>query len=471
MSLQRVPAYQTRRARQSRAIDTHLSGQRLILIRTIWIALVGCILVYFFASLPETFLTIHQPCVGDWCTNATGRLTASQIHSLVKAGISLDAYAWSFLIFTGVTSLVWFAVAGILFWRKSDDWMVLLVALMLIIVGADSITNTLLYSSSFWRYVEYVMYFSVSQTIFLTLALFPNGRFVPRWSFCFTLLNTVIYTVCYLLFLRPLRVPGWALDNSPVNAVTFFGSWTVLTLAQLYRYFRVSSLVERQQTKWAALGFSLILILGLVTLFLESYLARVNGLLYALGNISLSQLILLPLPLSIGFAMLRSHLWDIDIIINKALVYGLLTALLAAVYACLIIVLQFLLGGIIKQNNDVAIVVSTLAIATLFLPLRRCIQRVIDRRFYRRKYDAARTLQAFTATLRNEVDLTTLSEHLLGVVEETMQPAHVSLWLSKSSAEGSSCTKHLKKLNISKNCLSGVRILRCAQNDSQDDFE
>jgi len=127
-------------------------------------------------------VTLHQPCTGAWCTNATGRLTASQMQSLLQAGISLDAYAWSWIIFTGVTALVWFAVGGILFWRKSDDWMVLLVALMLISVGADNITNTLLYSSSLWRIPEHALYLIVSLTILSTVALFPNGRFVPRWS-------------------------------------------------------------------------------------------------------------------------------------------------------------------------------------------------------------------------------------------------------------------------------------------------
>jgi hypothetical protein len=135
------------------------------------------------------------------------------------------------------------------------------------------------------------------------------------------------------------------------------------------------------------------------------------------------------IPVSIGFAIMRYRLYDIDLLINRTLVYGALTLTLALVYAALIIGLQSLLGAIIRQNNDVAIVVSTLAIAALFQPLRHRIQVVIDRRFYRRKYDAAKILAAFSTTLRNEVDLATLSEHLVTVVEETMQPAHVSLWL------------------------------------------
>ena len=430
MSMRSVPAHPTGRARLGRAAGTRLSGRWLILARVIWIALVVCILAYFIASLPETFVTLHQPCTGAWCTNATGRLTASQLQSLLQTGISLDAYAWSWIVFTGVTALVWFAVGGILFWRKSDDWMVLLVALMLISVGADNITNTLLYSSSLWRIPEHGLYLIVSLTILSTVALFPNGRFVPRWSLWVTLVYPT-YILCYLLFLRPLRIPGWALYYSPINAAAWFGSWTILTLAQLYRYFRVSNAVERQQTKWVALGFFVVLVAGLVAVNLGGYLStQHNGSLYALFSPGFSIFSLL-LPLSIGLAMLRSRLWDIDIIINRTLVYGVLTISLALVYVGLVIGLESLVRLFTGQasQSPVVIVASTLAIAALFRPLRRRLQIIIDRRFYRHKYDAAKTLEAFSATLRNEVDLAALREHLLAVVQETMQPAHVSLWL------------------------------------------
>ena len=141
------------------------------------------------------------------------------------------------------------------------------------------------------------------------------------------------------------------------------------------------------------------------------------------------------IPIAFGVAILRNRLWDIDIIINRTLVYGTLTAIIVLVYFGLIFALQFLLRGIINQNNDVAIVVSTLAIAALFQPLRHRLQRFIDRRFYRSKYDAAKTLEAFSATLRNEVDLNQLREELVAIVQETMQPSHVSLWLRKSDNE------------------------------------
>ena len=145
-------------------------------------------------------------------------------------------------------------------------------------------------------------------------------------------------------------------------------------------------------------------------------------------------LFLLSLPLSpviIFFSILRYHLFDIDTIVNRALVYGTLTAMLALVYFGLVIGLQslvHLVTGTISEQ-PLVIVASTLAIYALFLPLRRRIQTVIDRRFYRRKYDATRTLAAFSATLRQEIDLDQLREDLVAVVEETMQPTFVSLWL------------------------------------------
>jgi hypothetical protein len=157
---------------------------------------------------------------------------------------------------------------------------------------------------------------------------------------------------------------------------------------------------------------------------------------YALAFDAAVAAFLLLIPLSISVAILRYHLWHIDVIINRTLVYGALTASLALVYfgsvAATQTIFQALTGQ--EQESQLAIVVSTLVIAALFSPLRRRIQSFIDRRFYRRKYDARKTLEAFSAKLRNETDLDALSEDLVGVVRETMQPAHVSLWLHPDSA-------------------------------------
>jgi hypothetical protein len=138
-------------------------------------------------------------------------------------------------------------------------------------------------------------------------------------------------------------------------------------------------------------------------------------------------------PVAIGFAVLKYRLYDIDILINRALVYGLLTATLAGVYLGGVILLQYLFRALTGQESQLAIVASTLAIAALFVPLRRRVQRFVDRHFYRRKYDAAKILAYFNARLRNETDLDTLVDDVVGVVRQVMQPEHASLWLRPDS--------------------------------------
>jgi hypothetical protein len=150
----------------------------------------------------------------------------------------------------------------------------------------------------------------------------------------------------------------------------------------------------------------------------------------ALQNLSLFSLVLI--PTAAGIAILRHRLYDIDVIVNRTVVYGSLTAVLAATYLVLVVLLQQVLAPITSQS-DLAVAASTLSVAALFRPLRRRVQAFIDRRFYRHKYDVALTLESFARTLRTDVDLDSLSEDLIGVVASTMQPAHASLWLRAST--------------------------------------
>jgi hypothetical protein len=175
---------------------------------------------------------------------------------------------------------------------------------------------------------------------------------------------------------------------------------------------------ERQQIRWPAYAMGLAVAFLLVQERLPPLLREPLSLL-ALGG----------LWVAIGIAILRHRLYDIDLIINRTLVYGALTGLLVLIYFGGVVVLQGLFRPLTGQDSDLAIVASTLAIAALFQPLRARVQAVIDRRFFRRKYDAARILAAYGATLRDDADLERLRAKLLGVVHETVQPAHASLWL------------------------------------------
>ena len=266
------------------------------------------------------------------------------------------------------------------------------------------------------------------------VALFPDGRFVPRWSHW--LLLSSIALVATTLYL-PL---------------TYWGTFLVVMLlgaiyAQVYRYRHVSTLGERQRTKWVLYGFliwwSLMMILG-VPYLLELNLPSGSPLPWwtHLGSAGW-WLTLTIVPLSLSIAVLRYRLYDIDVVINRTLVYGSLTLMLLLVYFGSVTSLQYAFRALSGHAElpQLTIVVSTLVIAALFNPLRRRIQAFIDRRFYRNKYDAAKALDEFSARLRDETDLDRLNAELITVVRETMQPAHVSLWLRTDTASESRQTR------------------------------
>jgi hypothetical protein len=180
--------------------------------------------------------------------------------------------------------------------------------------------------------------------------------------------------------------------------------------------FRRSRGVERQQLKWFTYAGALVLLIPLIGFVVPSL---ANAAFVLVGA----------LPIAVGIAILRHRLYDIDRLINRTLVYGLLTAILGALYAGVVLVLGQLFGGVGGDPPSWAVAGATLAVAALFQPARRRIQVVVDRRFNRRKYDAARTVEVFSVRLRDEVDLDTLSAELLTVVDQTMQPTQASLWL------------------------------------------
>jgi len=339
-----------------------------------------------------------------------------------RLGLSVSAYAAFTLALTLALAFLCFTLGAVIFWRRSDDWMALLVALM--VVATVTLNGNGVYGShSAWRVLAIVLYVLGSGVYLLVFSLFPDGRFVPRWT-RWLLPCWVVAGMVYLFF-RDVSFAGQVYD------LVWHAALVLIVVAQFYRYRSAYSPLQRQQGKWILFGGSVavIIIVGLIVpLYLFPSLEQA-GSFYQLAIGPAYIVLSLIFPLCLGLAILRFRLYDIDLIIHRTLVYSTLTVLLAAVYFGLVFAMQFLLRGLISQTSGVAIVVSTLAIAALFQPLRHRIQSLIDRRFYRRKYDAARTLATFSATIRDEVDLNQLRERLLAVVEETMQPAHVSLWL------------------------------------------
>ena len=271
----------------------------------------------------------------------------------------------------------------------------------------------------------------------LMLIMFPTGK-LPRsrwrWLVYLYIAIAVVEVVAMLilpgtlegsdLIKNPLGIEGLPIGRKPVQALIFTGG--LVASGTLILRLRKGSWVERQQIKWLAYAAAVatggsILVYTPPEALSARWVTSVGYVVVELG--------VLGIPISIGIAILRYRLYEIDTLINRSLVYGSLTATLVALYFGGIVVLQRLFVLLTGQQSTLAVVASTLLIAALFTPLRQRIQSFIDRRFYRSKYDAAKTLEVFSAQLRDETDLDALSEDLVGVVRETMQPAFVSLWL------------------------------------------
>ena len=411
---------------RKRHSSARLQGRWLVLARALWITLVALTLAIFVASLPVYVALLHTLCTRAACQYQ--QLTHSQAESLTGIGLSLDAYAASTVALTLASVVVCLVVSTVIVWRRSDDRMALIVALMLVTLGPFSVPISVSDIPFPWQVPNKCLLFLALALLVLVFLLFPSGQFVPRWMrwtlvvFLAMLVPFTFFPIAPLIPKTPASEPGW---------LVFLGELATVVVVQLYRYRHVSSPLERQQTKWVFFGLAApitVWVLATVLALLFPMLAETVPL-YPLAFNELSYLLPLFLPLSFGFAMLGSLLWEIDVLINRTLVYGALTLSLTGVYVGLVIGLSALLRGLIRQDNSVAIIISTLVIYALIGPLRIRIQRLIDRRFYRRKYNATKTVAAFSATLRQEVDLGQLREHLLAVVQETMQPAHVSLWL------------------------------------------
>jgi len=420
MNLQPSPTSTIESPEMHHGSETRLHGRWLVLARVGWIAVTVILVILNLIALPDTY--------GSYFT-----FPPSVLHELHRLGLSPTLYGILLTVENAPLQLVYLALGLLLFWRRSADRMALFCAFALVTFGnalpfydfsSGSIVPTLA-TNAILRVVALVLFAMGEASLVLFFYLFPSGRFAPRWTRWGALL-VVAYWLAVIFF------P--ALPSNAGGPATFLVPFFLLTavVVQVYRYRRVSTPRERQQTKWAVFGFALamlVLVVGIpiTTLVVPPSLQNDP----VLGRLNpIFQVALLLIAIFLAIAVLRARLWDIDTLINKALVYGSLTALLAAVYAGLIIGLESLVGLISGQSTQpLVLVVSTLAIYALFQPLRRRIQNIIDRRFYRRKYDAARTLEAFSATLRNEVDLTTLSEHLVAVVQETRQPTSVSLWV------------------------------------------
>ena len=417
------------------ADETRLHGRWLILARIGWVSVTLVLVFLNVLAFPDIYGTFFT-------------YTPETLRALHQVGLSPTLYSViGILLNTIVLQALYLLLGLLLFLRRSDDRMALFCAFALVTFGSAATLYNFssgdvvpaLAANPIVHVVSLVL-FGVGETSFVVFFyLFPSGRFAPRWTRWAALAVAVYYLAVVFFPALPSNAGGLFSYVVPVYLLS-------AVVAQVYRYRRISTPKEQQQTKWVVFGFVLAILIIALNLPLGFLLPASISDNQVLANLNpLFPVGLLLIPICIVIAILRSQLWDIDTIINKALVYGSLTAILAALYAGLIIALESVAGRVTRQASDpVVLVISTLAIFVLFTPLRRRVQAIIDSRFYRRKYDAAKTLAAFSETLRSEVNLSELHTHMLAVVDETMQPAHISLWLAQPQRHPQDLVHHLE---------------------------
>ena len=393
------------------------------LARVGWAALAILTLVIFAAGLRARHDALLVVCPDQACAHF--QLSSASVAALHELGLTLNAYAVYLSVVVGFGVVAYVALAGVLVWRQHGNWVAITFASSLVASLPSlyfSVTEALTRAAPAWQTPIDVTRAGGVWLLFTACCVFPNGRFAPAWTRLLVPVSLIVMLPAALV--APLPV------FARVAAVLLMAGVAL----QAYRYRRLFTASERRQGKWVILGTGL-LALFLVALNFTPVLVpatRTPGLtevLYLLAGATLTVLVSLIFVASAAIAILKHHLFDIDVIVNRALVYTTLTTLLAVIYGASVVLFQGVFLTATGQESDLAIIVSTLTTAAVFQPLRHRLRRFIYRRFYRRRYDASQALAHFAAAARDEVNLDRLAGRLIDVTQETVQPAHVSLWL------------------------------------------
>lgn len=404
--------------------------------RIVCAAICLTVLILDLVSIPAAHAYLQTTC--SPCASNAINLTVDQAHALTASGYSLATYATYQLAIVILTEATYIGIGALLFVRTSNSGMALFTAFTLVTFGGAAFTGTMSALAPMHPLFSWITTIldSVGQISFIVfLYVFPTGRFVPRW----TVVPAGVWGLAWILPMLHIAQLNDVIDNQIRQGAPFLIIIASLIIAQVYRYRVVSTDTQRRQTRWVVFGlgvglstFAIVILIGNVLVPPSVH----NDPIASVVSGTVIYLSFLLIPITIAVAILRSQLFDIDILIKRTVLYGMLTAILAGLYFAIVIGAQTLTRDITGQRvgqQPVAIVLSTLLIAALVTPLRRLLQGWIDQRFYRGRYNAARTVEAFSASLRSEVDLSQLSAHLVDVVHETMMPEHVTLWIAHKS--------------------------------------
>jgi len=398
----------------SRSPATHLER----MCRFLWLPVAALMFAYFLVSIPGVVRASKRICSDANPSNClSSQLTLVYVHALQDLHIPLGVGTTLSTFLALAVPILFWIMACFIYWRKGRDWIGLVTSLTLILFACldNALPSYVGYPLPI-QLANNVANIAIYPAMMLMLYTFPTGRFDPRWT-------AILFAIIVVITALPSHLGLGLASGVIVGAIQLSALFI-----QIYRYRHVYGALERQQTKVFVFGLGITIALLLMSELLGAAPLPVWQQI-ALGPMWL--LIWLALLLSISVPILRYRLWDVDILINRTLVYGSVTATLVATYVGLILLLQgivrLITGGLSQQ--PLVIAVSTLTIAALIQPVRSYLQRAIDRRFYRRRYDAAKVVATFTSALPREVDLDEVGSHLIGVVHETMQPRFAGLWL------------------------------------------
>lgn len=399
--------------------------------RVTWLIFLLVLIALFLLGLSPRYREFSQVCTSNDCLVLT--LNPFEVNLLQDMGLSLNFYATMQMTLEILSVIAFLIPAWLIFGHRSDTWIGIIISMAFLFIGLAFFAEA---PRALQRmYPDLQPYFEVLTSITVVLFMlifyiFPDGRFTPPW------LKWVCLVLAAILLLDPLVIRSAARGASATLLVVLTGVGGALlgVISQVYRYLKVSNAIQRQQTKWGFSGMLIMFAMAIIwTVFAEVFPLD-HGQLRLLFNFSLvPQTILISLfPIMVVISILRHRLWDIDLIIRRTVIYTLVSALLVLVYFGLITMLQYAFASFSNQQSPLTIVLSTLAIAAIFNPLRHRIQEFIDKRFYRQKYDMEQALTGFTEAARNETDMDQLTAHLTNTVQEVLQPQQVNLWLQKN---------------------------------------
>jgi signal transduction histidine kinase len=388
-----------------------LQGRWLGVARAVWIGLAVFTLGVYVAGASTLYERLETVCAGEDC--AQWRLSPEAAGALREVGISLEFYAAAGIALSALSALVFFAVAALLFWRRSNEWMALLLSLYLLLNGpGGNFLTELNQVQPIWSPLITSLGY-LSTALFIPLFyLFPDGRFVPSWTRVLAAV-WVALQFPYYFFPNSLYGPSnWAVW---LSGAVFVGYLLSIVFAQVYRYRRVSGPVERQQTRWVVFGLAVV-ISGSLPLALVAEGALLPAPFQAFAGILVDPLFVL-LPLCVGIAVLRYRLWDIDLVINRTLVFGALTACVVGLYVLVVGGLSMVLQT--RGNLFVSLLAAGL-VAVLFAPLRARLQRAVNHLMYGERDDPYAVLsrlgQRLEATLEPGAVLPAVVETIAGAL-------------------------------------------------------